>query len=870
MFKKAKQLALRGKICLLAALVLYAGAMTVLICGGSLPFGVMYPIAVTSIGGSITLLVLYIVKYRCIGRCVKLLKTLRREDCGEDIDLSKPALGKRVYCGRAAMFTKTPYALIPYDEIGWMQSRKGSEGGICCRLKSGGKIPVLIDPISVSQLTNKYIRVHNPDLLIGNTPQVERAYLERYAQAKHRKNRGLLIGGVVTAAVGGSALTVGLIKKTIDGAGIGVLSAIFLAGVIMALSAKVPIRFKEWVSGMCERARTSLVINPICKIGSVLAGVALIGIFVCASAKWEVLLPYCLIGYAVAMVPFTASIFLQCGFFLSNRKPLDEKKLKKYQPHINEYHAFVANVYLCASHAAPNHRTTYVCIHKETKALFSFTGKAIVPSRSLTQCRFVKPPREIKTYSQLLHGLRAKLHSFYSDLSEANWESYFHFMLLPPDHSGETLKKQLLSCDKGVVRNAVFAVHNVVLKPPALRKAFLEDAYRHLALIKKNLDAVDLSGMFVSGNRFAHRAVKIIEGNHTDRCFCRLLIDEFGPGADGLAKEGFILVQPEKAISDYSRQGVIACPICHKHYSIIEEYTGWHIPTRISCIDLTNMTWEQSVRALNNDGISLQNFIRINASRPLYYSTPTGENQEGKEVVWLRNHPEQNKSLYPVFTTRELCHQSFANAGRKNFIIIEGTLESALASLDSHPALKSLGLLVEDENGCFPIPSLLAEDAVSPEEYLDDVTFIREMKRVPCGAWQQYDVLLAARGYGWDMMKDWADYMSDADLEHISQVTVASPGAQEKDVTQPYADHGGKCKNTPALDVEMGMLSVAGMSKTLRAPMKIVWINQTKVLRFFTMTEDEVLMKKYVETMVRRSFGTKDAMKLAKPIPEGE
>ena len=57
-------------------------------------------------------------------------------------------------------------------------------------------------------------------------------------------------------------------------------------------------------------------------------------------------------------------------------------------------------------------------------------------------------------------------------------------------------------------------------------------------------------------------------------------------------------------------------------------------------------------------------------------------------------------------------------------------------------------------------------------EYLNDITFIREIKHITAGPWHQYDVLLAARGYGWDMMKDWADYMSGADLEHISQVTI--------------------------------------------------------------------------------------------------
>ena len=159
---------------------------------------------------------------------------------------------------------------------------------------------------------------------------------------------------------------------------------------------------------------------------------------------------------------------------------------------------------------------------------------------------------------------------------------------------------------------------------------------------------------------------------------------------------------------------------------------------------------------------------------------------------------------------------------------------------------------------------------ISEEDYLDDITFIREMKHISNGPWHQYDILLAARGYGWDMMKDWADYMADADLEHISQVTTSSLGAQEKDITSSYEGHGGKCKSTPELDAEMSVLSIAGMSKTLKAPMKIVWINQTQVLRFFTLVDDEVLVKKYVETTIRRTFGTGNAMKVGRPIPEGQ
>lgn len=156
----------------------------------------------------------------------------------------------------------------------------------------------------------------------------------------------------------------------------------------------------------------------------------------------------------------------------------------------------------------------------------------------------------------------------------------------------------------------------------------------------------------------------------------------------------------------------------------------------------------------------------------------------------------------------------------------------------------------------------------SSGEILDDVTFIRDIKHISANSWHQYDVLLEARGYGWNMMIGWADYMAQADLEHISQVTAGSLGTQATDITASYSANGGQCSRTPELETEKGMLSIAGMSRGLKAPMKIVWINQSRMLRLFTIIDDELLIRKYAETVIRRTFGTSDAMKLAKPIPE--
>lgn len=169
----------------------------------------------------------------------------------------------------------------------------------------------------------------------------------------------------------------------------------------------------------------------------------------------------------------------------------------------------------------------------------------------------------------------------------------------------------------------------------------------------------------------------------------------------------------------------------------------------------------------------------------------------------------------------------------------------------------------------FPEKASVPKKENGGNEQLDDSSFISGMRHITAGSWQQYDVILSAAGYGWDAMKDWADYMAMADLEHISEVTAGAMGAA-RPVTQSYTDHGGRCTRTPELDVEQGTLSVAGISKVLLSPVKIVWINQTNQLRLFTTVDDDLLIRKYLETAVRRSFGTENAMKLGKPTTSPE
>ncbi len=157
------------------------------------------------------------------------------------------------------------------------------------------------------------------------------------------------------------------------------------------------------------------------------------------------------------------------------------------------------------------------------------------------------------------------------------------------------------------------------------------------------------------------------------------------------------------------------------------------------------------------------------------------------------------------------------------------------------------------------------------ESVLDDVSYIQEMKhlsgKVGFALWQQYDILLAARPYGWETMVDHAAYLESADFDIIDSITISDMYGEEE-LVHVYNQSKVGLNNFDKLAEEKGALGIAGHSRTLNESVKIVWFNQTRMLRIFTLINDETLITKYAETVIRRTFGTQDAMKLAKPCSE--
>lgn len=216
----------------------------------------------------------------------------------------------------------------------------------------------------------------------------------------------------------------------------------------------------------------------------------------------------------------------------------------------------------------------------------------------------------------------------------------------------------------------------------------------------------------------------------------------------------------------------------------------------------------------------------------------------------------------------QLLYVIFCNFAPQKDIIME-TFFQALAAISGPVAGILAYMLIEGKRKA----KTRAKADNEPETMLDDISYIQEIKHqhgnVGNVVWQQYDILLAAQHYDWWTMVDWAAYMESADINMIESVVVADLAeAIGTELVHVYNQDKVGLKNFEKLKEEQARLSIYGHSHTLNSSVQIVWFNQTRVLRVITLIDDEIYITKYVETLIRRTFGTKDAMKLAKPIPK--
>ena len=141
------------------------------------------------------------------------------------------------------------------------------------------------------------------------------------------------------------------------------------------------------------------------------------------------------------------------------------------------------------------------------------------------------------------------------------------------------------------------------------------------------------------------------------------------------------------------------------------------------------------------------------------------------------------------------------------------------------------------------------------------------IKHYKCGRWEQYDVLMNVN-FSWQMIVELANYMASTDISNVDQVSISDLNSgEDKDQTYEFAFHG-TVRQMPSLANEHAALGLAGTSKTLNALTKIVWFNQTRIIRVFTTVKDQTAIRDYADKILNKDFGTADETKQYSPSPE--
>lgn len=109
---------------------------------------------------------------------------------------------------------------------------------------------------------------------------------------------------------------------------------------------------------------------------------------------------------------------------------------------------------------------------------------------------------------------------------------------------------------------------------------------------------------------------------------------------------------------------------------------------------LKTKKWNDSVKKLQNNEITVQQFVDLNDKMVLYYSTPLGTDKDGKNCVYAMKNHINEFTYFPAFSTKDACKSHFDSANRDGYLIIKGDLRGALHSLDSHPMFSEWGLVI--------------------------------------------------------------------------------------------------------------------------------------------------------------------------------
>lgn len=108
-----------------------------------------------------------------------------------------------------------------------------------------------------------------------------------------------------------------------------------------------------------------------------------------------------------------------------------------------------------------------------------------------------------------------------------------------------------------------------------------------------------------------------------------------------------------------------------------------------------NSKLKKVLERYKNGKIDAQTFVNDLNNVPVYYSTPTGEDNEGNQRLYVLSQEHSRDSYYPGFLSKESLIKFFNSIGRKGFVIIEGEIKGLFETMDSIPFMTEFGTIIE-------------------------------------------------------------------------------------------------------------------------------------------------------------------------------
>ncbi len=153
--------------------------------------------------------VVYLTSFMPFTSSVKWLKSKGMENVADDIILKRPTLPRsKIYCGQRALFSKKPYAIIPYSEIAWVHLYERRAYGIAVEkavivyTKDGKKFSLNSNSDEFKWLLENYIIANSPNIIIGYGAEQKARYKQLNPESAEAGKKVKRIWGIVLMSIG--------------------------------------------------------------------------------------------------------------------------------------------------------------------------------------------------------------------------------------------------------------------------------------------------------------------------------------------------------------------------------------------------------------------------------------------------------------------------------------------------------------------------------------------------------------------------------------------------------------------------------------------------------------------------------------------